>query len=91
MKLKGITLLPCLNIYSLASENMDTRIPMEAHVKKSILVRTVETRDGEVSQGLTPCVSGVVVVWCASWFVPPGGSRACDITVAELLVFYIYI
>ncbi|XP_067089049.1 glial fibrillary acidic protein [Osmerus mordax] len=29
-------------------ENMDTRIPMEAHVKKSILVRTVETRDGEI-------------------------------------------
>lgn len=28
---------------------MDTRLTPEAHVKRSIVVRTVETRDGEVN------------------------------------------
>lgn len=37
--------------------NLDTKTP-EAHVKRSILVRTVETRDGEVGAG-SHCTSHV--------------------------------
>lgn len=33
----------------LLDTSMDTRLTPEAHVKRSIVVRTVETRDGEVN------------------------------------------
>ncbi len=47
--IKCLCLIICVCVCVLVDTSFDTKLTPEAHVKRSIVVRTVETRDGEVN------------------------------------------